>query len=189
MLRPAFVIALLALLLIPMVSPWLFFHYKQQQIRKSIKRQIKAGVPEEELVLLRIPTAMESGVHPDFQRIHAREFRYRGMMYDIIRQEKGQDTTLYWCILDVKESGLFAMLDQWSASAFRRDIQQQHHCQLWQLFWQGLYCRAEIRAPAASRPHSAQVPSERPASAYQNRQPVPDAPPPERCFPAQHHEV
>lgn len=179
MLRSAFVIALLSLLLIPMVSPWLFFHYKQQQIRKNIKRQIKAGVPEEDLVLLRIPIAIESGTHPDFQRIHAREFRYRGMMYDIIRQETGQDTTLYWCILDVKESGLFAMLDQWSASAFRKDAQQQHHCQLWQLFWQGLYCRSETRAPVVAGASSVQAPSGRPVSAHQNRQPVPDAPPPE----------
>lgn len=88
------------------------FKVQQYQVRREIKQRIKAGVPEHELVLLKIPRALEEQPNSSFQRIHSREFRYHGMMYDIVRQESHGDATWYYCILDAKESGLFANLDE-----------------------------------------------------------------------------
>lgn len=88
------------------------FKIQQYQIRQEIKQQIKAGVPEAELVLLKIPKTLEEKPHPTFQRIDKREFRYDGKMYDIVRQEGHGDTTWYYCLSDEKETQLFANLDE-----------------------------------------------------------------------------
>jgi len=90
----------------------LIFKIQQYQIRKEIKQRIKAGVPENELVLLKIPRALEEKPNPVFQRIHEREFRYEGKMYDIVRREIHGDTTWYYCVSDEKETVLFANLDE-----------------------------------------------------------------------------
>ena len=104
-------ISLLLVLLLPAGISQLYYGYRFQQIKKEIKRQLKQGVPDNELVLLGIPAELEKEPNTHFQRIHAREFKYLGQMYDIVRQESCDDTTWYWCIHDFKESALFAELD------------------------------------------------------------------------------
>ncbi len=106
----ALAIILLALLMVQAGGPMLVFTVQQQQIRHEIKQRIKAGVAEEDLVLLAIPKSLEEGENARFQRIHSREFRFDGRMYDIVRQEDRGDTTLYACILDEAETALFANL-------------------------------------------------------------------------------
>ncbi len=88
------------------------FKIQQSRIRYEIKQQIKSGVAEEELVLLKIPRVLEEKANSVFRRIHSKEFRYKGSMYDVIRQSDHGDTTWYYCIADVKESGLFAGLER-----------------------------------------------------------------------------
>lgn len=90
---------------------FLVFKLFEYKIKKEIKTRIKAGVPEEELVLLKIPKLLEENPNKDFTRIHEKEFRYKGEMYDIVNQEDKVDTTYYYCIHDVKESNLFANLE------------------------------------------------------------------------------
>jgi hypothetical protein len=46
----------------------------------------------------------------DFQRIHQKEFRYKGEMYDVVREIKSGITTVFICVHDVKEARLFAGL-------------------------------------------------------------------------------
>lgn len=46
----------------------------------------------------------------DFQRIHNKEFRYKGLMYDIVRELKSGRTTTFVCLHDKRESKLFAGL-------------------------------------------------------------------------------
>lgn len=98
-------------MLIQSAGHLLVFKVQQAQIRREIKQQIKAGVAEDDLVLLKIPKALEENPNSVFRRIHSKEFRYNGSMYDIIRQCDHGDATWYYCIADVKESGLFASLE------------------------------------------------------------------------------
>jgi hypothetical protein len=105
-------IALLLFVLLQSAGYLLVFKIQQHAIRHEIKQQIKAGVPEAELVLLKIPKTLEEKPHPTFQRIHKREFHYDGKMYDIVRQESHGDTTWYYCLADEKETQLFANLDE-----------------------------------------------------------------------------
>lgn len=104
-------VLLTALLLFQMQGPWLAFKVQQSVVRAEIKQQIKAGVPESDLVTLKIAKAWEQEPNHRFERKHSKEFRFDGEMYDIIRSEDVGDTTVYVCIHDVKESGLFAALE------------------------------------------------------------------------------
>jgi hypothetical protein len=110
--RRALSISLLFPMLFQAAGQLFVFKIQQYEIRQEIKEQIKAGVPEAELVLLKIPKALEEIPHPAFQRIHKREFRYDGKMYDIVRQIAHGDTTWYYCLCDEKETQLLANLDE-----------------------------------------------------------------------------
>lgn len=79
-------------------------------VRHEMKQRIKAGVPEDERVVIYITPDMEQNAEI-FTRIHSREFRLRGEMYDVLSTTIKGDTLIYTCIHDVKESGLFKNLD------------------------------------------------------------------------------
>lgn len=114
--------AILLLLFMLLQSGGYFFVFKLQQfeIRQDIKQQIKAGVPKEELTLLKIPKVWEEKPNSLFQPIHARELRYAGTMYDVVRQEAHADTTWYYCLSDEKETQLFANLEE----LVKKDMEQ-----------------------------------------------------------------
>ncbi|MEZ4721380.1 MAG: hypothetical protein R2813_05820 [Flavobacteriales bacterium] len=105
-------VVLVTLLLLQMQGRWVIFKLQQTAIRHEVKQQIKAGVPEEDLVTLKIAKLWEAEPNNRFEREHSREFRFDGEMYDIVRTEDRGDTTVYLCIHDVKESGLFAELEE-----------------------------------------------------------------------------
>lgn len=118
-------ISLLLLLLFQTASHLFVFKIQQYQIRKEIKRQIKAGVPEEELILLKIPHSLEISPNNKFKRIEEHEFRYLGEMYDVVKQEQHGDTTWYYCLWDEKESELFAQLDEQVAQHMHQNQEQK----------------------------------------------------------------
>jgi len=119
-------ILFLLLLLFQPLCYWVMFKLQQAQVRHEIKAQLKAGVAEAQLVLLKIPQRLETMPNADFQRIHAREFRYQGEMYDIARQETHGDTTWYYCISDHEETSLFARLDALVAQTMNNDPFQKN---------------------------------------------------------------
>ena len=103
---------LVGLLLVQMQGTWVVFKLQQVAVRHEVKQQIRAGVPESDLVTLRIAKVWEKTPNARFEREHSKEFRFDGEMYDIIRSREEGDTTVYICIHDVKESGLFADLER-----------------------------------------------------------------------------
>lgn len=111
-----FVAIILFIFVLLQTAGYLFvFKLQQHEIRQEIKRQIKAGVPEGELVLFKLAnTAHLSWI------IHGREFRSNGVMYDVVRKESDGDTTRYYCLSDEQETQLFAQLDE----AVARDMNQ-----------------------------------------------------------------
>lgn len=84
------------------------FKLQQLQIRREIKRQIKKGVPENELHLITVKQGQEEQL--DWQ--NEKEFIYEGTFYDVVRIEtRTAGATLYYCINDTQEEALFANLD------------------------------------------------------------------------------
>jgi hypothetical protein len=89
----------------------LVFTTLQYHARNEIKRMIRQRVPEEQLEVFAISRAEERMPDGPFQRVHEREFWYHGHLYDIVRSEQQNDTTIYYCINDIVEQKLFAQLD------------------------------------------------------------------------------
>lgn len=76
---------------------------------------IEEGVAEERLIVLKF-TQKEESVELHWE--HAREFEYRGEMYDIISSEVKGDTTYYSVWWDREETALNRQLEAFSESFF-----------------------------------------------------------------------
>lgn len=82
------------------------FKILQYQTRREIKLQIKQGIPENELHKI----VFAANEKPEWVR-EGKEFRYKNQMYDIVRKEKSNGSTIYYCVNDTEETQLFANLD------------------------------------------------------------------------------
>lgn len=84
------------------------FKIKQYQIKKEIKQQIKAGISDENLTVIKLTS--ETRTQMEWKDKH--EFIYKGQMYDVVREAKDiQGNTLLYCITDTQETLLFAELN------------------------------------------------------------------------------
>lgn len=80
------------------------------QIRSEVKQAIKQGISEDQIIQF-VLEDLEKFPEHEFSWVHSNEFKYKGEYYDIVRKEKKGASLLLFCIHDVKESGLFAALD------------------------------------------------------------------------------
>jgi len=72
-------------------------------------QQIKAGVSDADLTEIRVTSENENQlIWKDGE-----EFRYQGMMYDVVHKEKADNkTTVYHCLTDTQENTLLADLEE-----------------------------------------------------------------------------
>ncbi len=132
-------ISLLVAICLPLAGTLTVFAYRRHQVKEAAKRQILAGLEYAELTLLRIPRSLEQRPNRTFRRFHAGEFRYQGIMYDIVRQEARGDTTWYWCITDDADTELHGKLEQQLEHLAGMDPVNQKSGKRLLLFWKGLY--------------------------------------------------
>jgi hypothetical protein len=78
-----------------------YYYYHKAGIRSEMKALMKSNFHKDKIEILKI--AKDSKY---FQRIHCKEFRYHGKMYDVIRVIPAKDFTIYYCINDEKEERL-----------------------------------------------------------------------------------
>lgn len=78
-------------------------------IHKEVKHELMRQKPDDECTILRIPKK-EQNLQNAFVAIHSREFRYKGMMYDVISQRDSADITIFKCIRDEDEENVFRVL-------------------------------------------------------------------------------
>lgn len=108
MVKKTFAILLLFTLLFNAVGVVVLFKVQQYQVKREIKQRIKHHVPIEELTTI-VLTQQNSN---EFDWEHEREFRYKGVMYDVVKKESvNETTTLLHCITDSQETILFARLN------------------------------------------------------------------------------
>ncbi|MDX1940970.1 MAG: hypothetical protein SFU99_10495 [Saprospiraceae bacterium] len=121
-LRCALVALMLGCVLVCTIGEYVVVKALCWNIRQEIKSHIKSGVPTYELVQVKI-----SKINPpkDFVRIDRREFRLNGGMYDIVNQEEQGDTILYHCILDERETVLYANVEQQIKKEFTHNPSRQ----------------------------------------------------------------
>jgi hypothetical protein len=100
-------IALLAILVFNLVGVFFVFKIQQYHARKEMKQLIKQGLPESSLIAISF-----SYNETNFEWKDEHEFRYKGIMYDIVKQTSDGSTITYFCVNDEQESALFAHLDE-----------------------------------------------------------------------------
>lgn len=100
----------LALLIFHFMGSQLLFHIQRSQVRKEVKLRIKQGVPEEQMLIFRFSTAAPGLQNLQWENPH--EFRFRGRMYDVVRQHTANDSIYLYCIDDQQETRLFATLSE-----------------------------------------------------------------------------
>lgn len=86
---------------------WVVLIQRQQQ-REAVRKRLVEGFHAWELMLIEIPDAVKNDPSRPFREIHAREFEYRGQMYDIVEKQEFDETTWYLVYPDVKETKLKA---------------------------------------------------------------------------------
>lgn len=99
----------LCIFLLNMTGTYIVFKIEQTFIRKSIKHQIKAGIPEDELH--EFVLSEKAYEELDWVRPH-KEFRFGDEMFDIVRAETFGNTIYLHCVNDKEEALLFAQLEE-----------------------------------------------------------------------------
>ncbi|MGE0561829.1 MAG: hypothetical protein AB7O47_08440 [Flavobacteriales bacterium] len=109
MVKQTFAILLLITLLFNTIGVVVLFKIQQYQVKKEIKQRIKQDLPPEELTTI---VLTQQNSH-EFDWEHEREFRYKRIMYDVVKKERvNETTTLLHCITDNQETALFAKLNE-----------------------------------------------------------------------------
>ncbi len=103
--------ALLLLMVMLVNTAWYYpvTHYHRGQIRREMKRRIKSEIPENQLHIITVQNTDDPSIT---WMKDGKEFRYKGMMYDIVKSRKTDSTIEYYCINDIEETILFDQLDQ-----------------------------------------------------------------------------
>lgn len=96
------------LFLYNIVGFYFVFIQKQLAIKREVKKIILQKIPEDELELIKIPV---NSNNKDFKWVEKdKEFRYKGKMYDIVKQKIVDGFIYFYCINDKKEESLFKYL-------------------------------------------------------------------------------
>ncbi len=106
-LKKLITILLLIILSINLLGTYGIFRYHQFRLRREIKRQIKNGVKEEELLIFNF----EINELEKLTWTKPNEFKIGSRFYDIVRKEINKGLIVLFCIDDKRESILFSKLD------------------------------------------------------------------------------
>lgn len=103
-----------------MTGSFVVFKIEQASIRKAIKRQIKSGIPIQDLhefVFSDDAYQKLDWVRPD------KEFRIGKEMFDVVRTEKSGNANRLFCVNDKEEAILFAQLEEIT----QKKLEQESH--------------------------------------------------------------
>jgi hypothetical protein len=114
---------LFTILLLPTVGSCISFNVRQKAIKRDLKRKIKHGVPDSELISIVLTPEITRSKSFSWHNSH--EFRINGKMYDIIKKSIKGKQIVYKVVCDDEESVLFAQLEADLKDAFSHDPVQK----------------------------------------------------------------
>lgn len=98
-----FAYAFTLLLFLQMFGPAMVYRIQRSVIRESVKQQVVAGIDSSDLVEITIPNHR---LELDLQWEHEREFKYKGQWYDLVSSKQKENSTVFLCYSDKKETQL-----------------------------------------------------------------------------------
>lgn len=106
---------------------FVMFKSFEKKYKYEVKKLIKEGVDEKDLIKFTFPLNEEGNVvADDFLWIKENEFRYKGEMYDVVRFEINNKSAAFHCIHDFKESRLFANLDEYLSDYLNKNPEKKN---------------------------------------------------------------
>ncbi|UOQ70250.1 hypothetical protein [Hymenobacter cellulosilyticus] len=101
---------LLLLFVYNLVGFYPAYTWRQHQFRQQAEQQRRAQLPDDALVQIRVARHEAPGTALQWQEQH--EFRWRGKLYDVVRQHADADSITYFCWHDQGEEKLLAGLQK-----------------------------------------------------------------------------
>ena len=98
---------------------YFIFELYKYHVKKEMQALTAKGSVE--LTILRITDADHD---PGFQRVEKKEIRYKGSLYDVIKEVRSGGTTIFYCIHDKKEEKLLATMNTVNKSKFLMSLWQ-----------------------------------------------------------------
>jgi len=99
------ILFLVSLFLFNIFGYYFVFSYNQYIIRGEMRGLIRAGTFEKSCSTLQI---YDPRSNPDFEKINKNEFRYKGVLYDVISEQIAGHIVIYKCIIDIQEEKLIS---------------------------------------------------------------------------------
>jgi hypothetical protein len=96
---------LLFLFLFNTVGYYFIFELYKYHVKKEMQTQ--ANKESGAFTIIKIADAQ---FDREFQRVEKKEIRYKGLLYDVIKEEQSGRTTIFYCIYDKKEENLLATM-------------------------------------------------------------------------------
>lgn len=100
-----------------------YFKIREHQLKEIALSKVSKIDSGDFLVLLKIPFETEQN-KTVFKRFHSREFRYHGLMYDVVKSEVHENQTWYWCIEDEHETELMEKKEAYFSNLWQQEAPQ-----------------------------------------------------------------
>jgi hypothetical protein len=110
---------LLLLFLFNSLGYYFIFELFKYNVKKEM--QTRTNIGSLELTILKITDVKDD---PGFQRVEKKEIRYKGSLYDVIKELQSGRTTIFYCIHDKKEEILLATMNSVNKSKFLLSLRQ-----------------------------------------------------------------
>lgn len=138
-------VALLSVMLFSFFGPHIIFSMQQATIRKEIKKRIKLGVPENELVKFNVNELQGNISWTDGKR----EFTFNGNKYDVVKKEFSKNGIFFYCINDQQETILFKNLDELTKNEWNKKNNSFKNKPVFQLYF---YFSNGVKFPEKENP-------------------------------------
>ena len=99
------------------------YYFIFELYKYHVKKEIQAQATMDCLVLTILKIA-DASHDPAFQRVEKKEIRYRGYLYDVIKEVQVGRMTIFYCIHDKKEEILLATMNSVNKSKFLLSLWQ-----------------------------------------------------------------
>ncbi len=130
-------ILLLFLLIAPAVVTFTWLQHRKAVVRKEVKWKMIAGIDTNELVHF---TFTQKETETQLKWKHAKEFEYKGEMYDVVYKVCANGTLQYWCWWDHEETKLSKQLSKLLVGAYQSDVPSKDKKQQIVSFYKSLFC-------------------------------------------------
>jgi len=112
---------LILVLTLPLGLTGWYLNWQKHKIKKAVKKELIAQTDKDKLELSKFK---KSELNLQVVWKHAKEFSYKGEMYDIVNSQSINDSIFYWCWVDNEETSLNIKLKEWVDSTLGQDTQR-----------------------------------------------------------------